>query len=344
MATESRLATVIQLVASLRDATDDDPQARVAALLVERERIDREIEDARAGRIVTMPADRAVERAREALGLVEEVTADFVKYAESFDKVYREFRKDLVESDGSRGEVLAKVFNGIDVIRESEPGQVFQAFWRLLLDPTESARFEEALSQLVSRAFAELLRPDERRSLAYLKSSMMERAASVHGVQASFATGLQSFVRSREYTEQRRITRLLRHAQQAALGAADDVRTGQRLDFTLLRTSAAIRSVSQWLLEDPLNNAATGGMLVALLNGPSVDGRRQQKLWSVLIRDRREVVSRLSASAILPSDRRAGSSLRARGAEREAENPSCGGVVECQAALAHSRSKSLMWC
>jgi Protein of unknown function (DUF3375) len=263
VATESRLATVIQLVSSLRDATDDDPEARVTTLLVERERIDRQIEDARSGRIVTLPADRAVERAREALGLVEEVTADFVKYAESFDLVYREFRKDLVESDGSRGEVLAKVFTGIDVIRESEPGQVFQAFWRLLLDPTESARFEEALNELVSRDFAEQLRPEERRALAYLKSSMMERAASVHAVQASFASGLQSFVRSREYTEQRRITRLLRQAQQAAIGVADDVRIGQKLEFSLLRTSAAIRSVSQWLLEDPANGAALGGMVAA---------------------------------------------------------------------------------
>jgi Domain of unknown function (DUF4194) len=39
--------------------------------------------------------------------------------------------------------------------------------------------------------------------------------------------------------------------------------------------------------------ADTRRVLVALLNGPSVDGHRQQRLWTVLVRDRRDIVSRL---------------------------------------------------
>lgn len=39
--------------------------------------------------------------------------------------------------------------------------------------------------------------------------------------------------------------------------------------------------------------AETRRCLVALLSGPSVDGRRQPALWSVLIRDRRDLTSRL---------------------------------------------------
>ncbi|MGA7539618.1 MAG: DUF3375 family protein, partial [Steroidobacteraceae bacterium] len=50
-ATESRLAAVIQQLARLADETDVDPQTRIAKLLLERDRIDREIESTRQGNV-----------------------------------------------------------------------------------------------------------------------------------------------------------------------------------------------------------------------------------------------------------------------------------------------------
>ena len=262
-ATESKLASVLQLLQALADVTDANPETRVASLVAERQRLDEEIDAVRAGRFSTLAADRATERAREVISQSEELLGDFDKVKERFGQINLQLRKDLVENEGGRGEVLAKIFDGIDVIKQTDAGKVFDAFWRLLIDPLAAARFEEALQQIVARPFAGSLSGEERRFLAHLKSSLIDQAAGVHAVQSSFASGLQSFVRSKEFAEQRRITRLLKLAQQSAISVAEQVRPNQRLDFQLIRTSAAIRSASQWLLHDPAERSADTSMVAA---------------------------------------------------------------------------------
>jgi hypothetical protein len=255
-ATESRLTSVLQLLHSLAEASDTNPETRIVALMADRERIDAEIKAVKAGKFSALATDRAVERAREIISQGEELLGDFDKVRERFAEINLKLRKDLVENDGGRGEVLSKIFDGIDVIKQTDAGKVFDAFWSLLIDPLASARFEETLQHTISRSFADGLTVEERRFLAHLKSRLVDQAATVHGVQSSFASSLQSFVRSREFAEQRRITRLLKSAQQAALSQAENIRLNKRLNFHLMRTSAAIRSASQWLLHDPLIRTA----------------------------------------------------------------------------------------
>lgn len=78
-ATESKLASVLQLLQALADATDENPETRVASLLAERQRLDDEIDAVRAGRFTTLASDRAAERAREVISQGEELLGDFDK-------------------------------------------------------------------------------------------------------------------------------------------------------------------------------------------------------------------------------------------------------------------------
>ncbi|UWE15649.1 DUF3375 domain-containing protein [Herbaspirillum huttiense] len=271
LATESRLTSVLQLLQSLAEATDHNPETRLAALYAERERLDAQIEAVEQGRFTTLPVERAVERSREIILQGEELLGDFHKVRERFAEINLQLRKDLVESDGARGEVLANIFDGIDVIKQTEAGKVFEAFWALLIDPIASAKFEEALLQVVARPFASSLDIDERRFLAHLKSRLIDQAAAVHGVQASFASSLQTFVRSREFAEQRRISKLLKSTQQAALAAAETNKLNRRLDFYLIRTSAAIRSASQWQLFDPIVRTADASMEATAMSSVRIE-------------------------------------------------------------------------
>jgi hypothetical protein len=68
-ATESRLAVVMLQLTRLAEETDSNPKTRLAALVAERERIDREIESVQHGGVKTLPDDRALERIREIIGL-----------------------------------------------------------------------------------------------------------------------------------------------------------------------------------------------------------------------------------------------------------------------------------
>ena len=122
-ATESRLATVIDQIARLADETDAQPERRIATLQAERDRIDRDIAALRGGVVHTLPADRALERAREVIRLADELTGDFRRVRDDFDRLNRSLRQSLVENDGSRGEVLEQLFAGIDVIGQSDAGR-----------------------------------------------------------------------------------------------------------------------------------------------------------------------------------------------------------------------------
>jgi len=251
LATESRLALVQQQVLKLAEETDSNPETRIAALLVERARIDRELEAVRAGGVTALSEHRALERAREIIALTDELAADFRRVRDDFDQLNRGLRQSLMEHEGGRGEVLEALFAGVDVIAESDSGKTFAAFWRLLTDPEQSEALREALEAVVSRPFAQRLEGRERKFLLNLTHLLGEEGSDVHDVLQNFARSLKSFVQSREFLEQRRLHSLLKHATQAALSARDAIRPTEDIGYELMLTSSRIRSVSQWFLYDP---------------------------------------------------------------------------------------------
>lgn len=250
-ATESRLATVIQQLARLTEETDTNPRSRMAALLMERNRIESEIANVEQGHFKTLPDDRAIERVREIIMLAENLAGDFRRVRDDFDRLNRGLRESLMDNDGSRGDILEALFAGVDIIGESEAGLTFAAFWRLLTDQEQSETLETAVLQVTERPFSQQLKTTERRFLLRLTQSLLEEGGSVHDVLQHFAKSLKTFVQSREYLEQRRLHALLREAQRAALEIKDTVRANQLLDHSLTLTSSRIRSLSQWVLYDP---------------------------------------------------------------------------------------------
>lgn len=250
-ATESRLASVMQQVVRLAEETDANPKTRLARLRAERERLDQEIAAVERGGVKTLPDERAIERAREVIALAQELASDFRNVRDAFDRLNRELRQSLMESEGSRGDVLEHLFAGVDLIAVSEPGRTFSAFWRLLTDGEQSSELLEALDAVTSRGFARQLEPRERKFLQNLTATLMDEGSEVHDVLQQFARSLKSFVQSREFQEQRRLHTLLKQAQQAALGAKDFVRPTESLAYSLALTSSRIRSASQWSIYDP---------------------------------------------------------------------------------------------
>ena len=259
-ATESRLSTVIQQLVRLAEETETDPETRLAALMAERDRIEREIEAVRQGRFSALAEDRALERVRDTIGLVGELAGDFRSVRDEFDQLNRDLRERIMDSDGSRGDVLEALFAGVDVIADSDAGRTFYAFWRLLTDPEQSATLEEALEAVLSRDFAGNLAHQERRFLLRLVHTLLDEGGTVHEVLQHFARSLKQFVQSREYLEQRRMNQLIKAAQRSALALKDHVRPAESLDHALWLTTSRLRSLSQWTLYDPELNAVAKGM------------------------------------------------------------------------------------
>lgn len=259
-ATESRLSTVIHQLTKLAEDTDTNPQTRVAGLMAERERIDRLIETVQRGGFTPLPEERAIERAREVISLADELANDFRRVRDEFDLLNRQLRERLMDSEGSRGDVLDTLFDGVDLVARSDAGRTFTAFWKLLTDLEQTAILEDALSQVVQRPFARRLEVGERRFLLRMTRTLLEEGGSVHDVLQNFARSLKTFVQSREFLEHRRLLTLLKEAQRAALDVKENVLANRVLDYSLVLTSSRIRSLSQWVLYDPADRMAKVGM------------------------------------------------------------------------------------
>ena len=270
-ATESRLSTVIQQLSRLAEDTDADADRRLAALMAERERIDSQILALERDGVRVLPDDRALERAREVISLAEELTTDFRNVRDEFDRLNRGLRQSLLDNDGSRGDVLESLFDGVDLIGESEAGRTFHAFWGLLTDSEQSMTLVDALQAVIDRPFASKLDTSERKFLLGLTSRLMDEGRGVHDVLQHFARSLKSFVQSREFLEQRRLHSLLKQATQAALTAKDNVRANADIDFSLMQTSSKLRSLSQWALNDPADRVTDASMAPPELAELSLD-------------------------------------------------------------------------
>jgi len=243
--TESRLATVIGQVVELARATESSPEAKIAALRGERDRLDAEIAAVEAGKWATLAEDRALERAQEILSLADDLVADFRQVRDEFDRVHRRMREQVMESDNGRGEVLETLFKGLDDIRDTEAGRTFSSFYALLTDHERSATLDAAVEEVLQRDFMHKLAAKDRKVLRSLTTTLLQQAMAVHDVLQGFARSLRDFVRTTEYREIKRVTDLIKRAERSALGIKDDTRPQAKIGVHLDLTSAVIHSSAE---------------------------------------------------------------------------------------------------
>ncbi|MBS7458088.1 DUF3375 domain-containing protein [Coralloluteibacterium stylophorae] len=270
-ATESRLSLVIDELVQLAAQTETDPAARLAALYAERDRIEAAIAQADEGRSAALDGKRAIERARQVIALAEELTEDFRRVRDDFERLNREFRERIIDDEGERGDVLERLFAGVDVIAESDAGRSFNAFWTLLNDPERSARLDAALDAVLARGFARRLSREERGFLRGFTRLMLERGGHVHDVLQQFARSLRGFVQHRGWLEQRRLNQLLRQAQAEALQLRDAIAPTRQTGYTLGLTTSRLRSLAQWRLHDPRSGEVDGSVVAAAAASISLD-------------------------------------------------------------------------
>lgn len=263
VATESRLALVMTGLQTLARDTDDDEISRLERLYEERKRIDAQIDAVARGDAPVLDQDRATERVREVIGLARELSEDFRRVRQQMTDLNRHFRERIIQDEGSRGHVLNDLFAGVDVIADSPAGRTFAAFWSLLTDPEQSAHLEAAVDAITRRDFMRKLPKEDRVFLASLTRTLLDRAGSVNNVQTGFARSLRTYVQSREYQEQRRLSKLLNAAKADALAVRDQLRPEKPTGISLQLSSATYRSIGQWKLHDPPLTLSTGDLVEA---------------------------------------------------------------------------------
>lgn len=212
--TESRLATIVDLLRDIVTGSDADPGARLAELHRRRDALDAQI----AGFDATNPVDPVVlrDRYQHLASTARELLSDFRAVEENFRTLDRSIRADIAAWDGSKGELLDQIVGERHAIAGSDQGRSFQAFHDVLLS---SARRDE-LTDLLERLVAiDSIEVDP--ALGRIHFDWLDAAERTQGTVRLLSEQLRRFLDDKVWLENRRVVELLRSIERAASAVRD---------------------------------------------------------------------------------------------------------------------------
>lgn len=211
--TSSRLSSITEQVGRLARDTHPDQSRRIAAMVAERDALTERIEHAERVGLEPLDDHTARERLQEILSLVVDLPRDFARVSADVDRLNRELRERIIRSQGSSSEVLEDTFSGVEAVDNSEAGRTFRAFYAILLDPSRSEAFDEAVDEVLGRAFARDLTHGQRLQLQELLADLQRESAQVRDTMTALSRSLRQFVHSRAWADQQRLDQTITQAQ-----------------------------------------------------------------------------------------------------------------------------------
>ena len=251
--TASRVESISSALQRLARDTNEDIASRVASLEAERARIDREIEKAQLGEFERLTAAETEERVQDVLNMAMAVPSDFARVRHDLEALNHQLRRQLLDPEGYRGDVLEEIFNGVDHIAESDAGRSFQGFYSLLMDRERSAWLDQWIEQVLDSDAGKDITPERRQQLRRLFRDMEETSFEVNQTMTGLARSLRHYVSSEQFAEDLRMIELLREARGMAIDAAQasELKAFHRMETPLQRIGMSIHSVSRIRLANP---------------------------------------------------------------------------------------------
>ena len=215
--TESRLEGIFNELDELLRQTSDDPQARIEFLQAERAKLDDEIARLLAGgKPRTFEPWQVNERYARVLEDARTLVSDFRQVEENFRRLAQEVVERQTAAGTTKGEIVGRVLDSHDSVRESPQGRSFYGFVRLLLDPVRREQFEEQVERALQiPALAAELRDDPllRRLFPRLRAEQEKVGASTQRLTANLRRALETA----RLAERRRVRELIGEIQTLAL-------------------------------------------------------------------------------------------------------------------------------
>ncbi|QGU07190.1 hypothetical protein COCCU_06240 [Corynebacterium occultum] len=250
--TRSRLSNVFNSLRALEADTDPDENRAIERLERQRDELQRRIDSIRVDGVRMVDTDDAVEQAREVISLIRDLPTDFARVQSEIEREDLKLREQILTDDRRGAEVLEEFFNGLDLIDQSDAGQAFNGFYRLLLDHQESARFEATHSEVLKRDFITNLDWEEQALLWGLMTTLRSSAGAVQEAKTRLSRSLRRFVQSRENESHKGLLDSIKNVEVAALQfTKNGGKTRHTLDIDLRLTRGQFSTAASWTLRDP---------------------------------------------------------------------------------------------
>lgn len=213
--TESRLLTVFQLLREIVQATETDPEVRIAELERRRAEIDAELARLRQGRLEPYNPTQVKERFLQAEEGARRLLSDFRQVEENFRRLDRETRERIATSSERKGQLLETIFGEQNAIADSDQGRSFRAFWTFLMSPARQDELNELVRRVLALEEVRSLEPDEL--LPHIKFRLMEAGEKVQATSASLVEQLRRYLDDQVWLENKRIATIIQDIERHAL-------------------------------------------------------------------------------------------------------------------------------
>ncbi|MBI9113490.1 DUF3375 domain-containing protein [Sanguibacter suaedae] len=211
--TESRLATVFDLLRQLARGTESDPEARLAELEARRAEIDAEIAQVRDGRVAVLDDAAQRDRYQQLTAMAAELLSDFREVEANFRALDRDMRERITGWDGAKGDLLEQVVGSRNAITDSDQGRSFHAFYDFLLSRERQEEFTELVTKVQG---LDALGGGDRR-LRRIHYDWLDAGEQTQATVRVLSEQLRRFLDDQVWVENRRVMDILRSIESNAL-------------------------------------------------------------------------------------------------------------------------------
>lgn len=213
--TESRLLTIFDLLTDIVRRTETDPDIKIQELEARKEALEQEIARIRNNGILPHDPVQVKERFLQAEETARHLLADFRQIEYNFRTLDRETRERIATSDRAKGILLDEIFAEQDMIRDSDQGRSFQAFWELLMSPARQLELQELLQRVYELDEINTLEPDQ--FLARIKFYLLEAGEKVYTTGNQLVEQLRRFLDNQAWLENRRIMDIIKEIEKTSI-------------------------------------------------------------------------------------------------------------------------------
>ena len=217
-ATQSALAMVMDGLRQVAADASPDPLQRISVLREQIAVLEAQLAAAEAGEAPPATPGELADRVAVLAQLMDRIPADVARYGERMHaNTAVLLRQSLAEDPAGFAGTLAQMFAGHDVIAGSPEGQAFRAFTNLIGKPSERARLEADISEILERVPG--LPEHLAGSLGTFIDRTWQRVQEVEGIRRGAFRRISHFVRGGDAAHYRGMRARVTEAQAAAAGA-----------------------------------------------------------------------------------------------------------------------------
>ncbi|NOQ36808.1 MAG: DUF3375 family protein [Methylococcaceae bacterium] len=233
--TESRLLTVFELLETILQTTETDPNERISELERQRAEIDAEIARLQQGETISYDPRQVKERFYQLEETARSLLMDFRQVEENFRQLDRHTREKIATSNKNKGDLLDEIFGEHDDIGDSDQGKSFQAFWGLLMSPSKQEEFNELIQKVLKLEEVQACEPDEL--LPKMKYHLLEAGEKVQRTSSSLVEQLRRYLDDQVWLENKRIMSIIHEIEKSAIAIKQEA--PKEKDFSFLDDTKA---------------------------------------------------------------------------------------------------------